>query len=192
MKKTTLYLVGTFHSSKKSKDVLKNIFTRHIFDAILTEGIDDKSCSFRKEPIIVCIILTWFWFLNRLGSEFTLINTIANRHNIPVINMDKSLNEIIDYFHKPYNNTIYLVFLLLFFKGSQNLIDLILLFILVIVIYLCYFLLRVQKFRDEFFHEKIKETKNGGLYNNILIICGKDHIEPIKRKFDVIDLNNEF
>ncbi|MCZ7392114.1 MAG: hypothetical protein ABOK23_10730 [Candidatus Methanoperedens sp.] len=110
MKKPTLYLYGTVHSSKKSKSDLSNIFNRYKIDAVLSEGVETQyQKMFQKEPFLACPYWVYFNCIKIMGSEFTLAKELANNSEIPIINMDKSLNEIIDYFHKPYINIVLII-----------------------------------------------------------------------------------
>ncbi len=209
---TTLYLAGTLHSSKKSKNTLEYIFTQYKFDVFLIESPkQSKSEWYRKEPFIFLPYLLYSSSLNKKGSEFTLADKFAKENNIPVINMDKSFDELINYFHKPYNNVVFVIIMILielflnpvlfkllpFFAGEMvyllYFVIILLSFILAEVLYFPYFVFSVTKLRDTSFYEKISEVKNNGLYTSILIICGKFHNKPIMEKFaDVKDLTNIF
>ncbi|MFZ3384943.1 MAG: hypothetical protein WA144_13555 [Candidatus Methanoperedens sp.] len=194
---TTLYLLGTFHSGKKSKGALNNIFSQYKFNAILVEGIiDHKTQLFRKEPFLIWMLKLWFWYLNKKGSEFTLTYKLAKNLNIPVINIDKSLNELIELFHRPYYTLIFIMYIILMIYTSHNLMTFILYFIMAELIYFLYFTLIIGiKLRDEIFIKRISEIIEVGLYDNILVVCGKVHAYSIKKNFInkgvvVIDLIN--
>ncbi|MBU4185097.1 MAG: hypothetical protein KKC23_02650 [Proteobacteria bacterium] len=192
--KPTIYLYGTFHSSEKSKRDIRNIFNRYKIDAVLIEGVDDRNQkTFQNEPFLAIFLWIYFKLLTKMGSEFGLAKELANKSNIYIKYMDKSENELVEYFHKPYNNIIVfliIVGILLIFNNSIILL-LSALFVLGIL-YLFYFALKTWNFREDFFYENIKETIENNPYNSVLILCGKYHTNFIKKKFDCIDLTKSF
>lgn len=179
-----LYLLGTDHISEKSKKAVTNVFTQTKFDAVLLEGVEHHKKiveSLVKEPFLFLIFKIWLSGLNRKGSENKLANKLAKENNISVFYIDRSLDELIEYFHKPYNNIINLVFILLIL--SLNYIMMALSFLLIAFYFIYHRSKIVMQFRNEFFYKKINEKIESGLYGNILFICGRDHIDFIKRKF---------
>lgn len=194
MKKPTLYLYGTFHGGKKSKSDLRNIFNRYKIDAVLSEGVKTQNQKmFQKEPFLVCPIWIYFQYLKEKGSEFDLAKELAKKSNIDFKLMDKSLNELIEYFHKPYNNIVFIIIIAGILLTFHNFILLLLIGLFMVeLFYFLYFVFKVWNWREEFFYENIKETIENKPYNSVLITCGKSHTNFIKKKFDCIDLTKSF
>lgn len=193
----SIYYLGTEHGTNKSKSAIAETFVRYKFYAVLVEGVNDNTKLFEKEPFLVWMFKLWFLYSNKRGSEFALAHKLAKDHNIPVINIDKSLNELIEHFHKPYNNIIFILILIIctFILNIYYVLlaAFIIAFIFVEGIYFGYFLSKIGiQFRDKVFNKKINEIIESSLYERILIICGKEHTNHIKKYFEVIDLTDSF
>ncbi|WAM22423.1 MAG: hypothetical protein OI717_00410 (plasmid) [Candidatus Methanoperedens sp.] len=191
---TKLSLFGTIHSSNESKTKIKKILEQHKFDALLTEGVQTKSSGwYRKEPFLIIPARLYFGWLDNLGSEFTIVDKIAKDNNIDNVNMDKSLDELVNYFHKPYYNVIFLIVIIAMIATSSNLFLIIVSFIVAEIVYSAIFAYKFINLRDNFFHEKINDVDNSEKYTNVLIICGNEHVKGIMKIFpNVEDLTNTF
>lgn len=196
MSNTKIYVIGTTHSSNKSKIRIKKAFKKYKFDIVLSEGvggIENKMAYWLKEPFLMIITQVYLLILAAQGSEFSLLAFLAKKHKIIVNNMDKSFSELINYFHRQHNYIIFLlIFIILIFflhKTPNKTLILITAYVFAEIVYFFYFVLNTGKIRNTSFFNKIDEAIKKGKHKNILVVCGRFHANCIKRKFNVIDLS---
>jgi len=197
MTRPAIYLLGTTHSSKKSKKQIKRIFERYNIDAVLSEGVKGKwnKNLLLKEPFLSVIVETYLWLLHIKGSELSLIVELAKKRNIPMYNIDVTLSEMINAFHRRYNYLIPVILLSTFYYytgqvwSTSLIIKIIMSIVMACIFYLGYFVLKTKNLRDISFIDKTNKIQKGRKYKRILIVCGHHHCQAIKEKLDVIDLS---
>lgn len=196
-----IYLLGTTHTTAKSKKQVEKALHDLKLDAVLSEGVinrlDDLTSNLLlKEPFLLPIIKFWFWVAKKRGTEFDVAEKISKEKNIYFHNIDLSLAEIINYFHKWYNSLIFIMMLFLaYILAASNphfprFFALLLFVFFAPIFYLGYFLLRVKKLRDDNFVRAIKVLSAEKKYENIIFICGKEHCQSIRNQLDVTDLTD--
>jgi len=197
MTKPNLFILGTLHSSKYSKNKLKLILDKQKFDLIFTEGVHgkpDKSLYILEPALMFFLYCIYFKILNLLGSEFRILLDYAKSNNISYHNIDYDIEDLILIFHKDYNYLVYtIIFAILYFLivHSLSILALLVVFLLSLIFYMFYFLVQTWDMRNNYFKENI-ENNLQQKFENALLVCGNLHCkfikERFKEKFNIIDV----
>lgn len=200
MSNTVIHILGTVHSSSKSKNQVREIISKDKFDAILLEGVkginEPHYSKWLNELLLILFLFFYESILKRRGSEFELAEKVAKKSNIPVYYIDLDLDYLIKKFHKWYNPFIFLFLFIIVFILMSPLIMLFGIFPAIIIhlfmadlFYFGYFAAyRTRGIRDAHFSESTKKILQENKYSKILVIFGKSHRKPFKKNFKVIDL----
>lgn len=175
-------LLGTIHTSRKSKKKISELINRNSYEIILYEGAKDKIHKkyWKKDPIICLILCIYFWALRKKGSEFAYLEKLSQNSNVKAINIDYTINKCLEIFCNFNNLVIIVLFILVIFTSKSIPFPIkILGFLLTLLGYLLYFVLSVDSKRNENFLTQINKYKKK---SNILVIVGKSHIQFLKEK----------
>ncbi|MBS3102893.1 hypothetical protein J4458_05625 [Candidatus Woesearchaeota archaeon] len=190
----TLYLLGTVHGTRKSKKRLTSFLTNNKVDIILAEGIRNHNLLnknyWKIEPFLLLVVKVYFYCLKVKGTELNLAEILAKNKGIKFVNMDMSLSQVIDTFHKKSNLLVFLfIFIMAFIITlfNKGYIPLFLKFIIAFVFaeigYLGYFAISVNNLRNKNF--KVNIISNLKNDKEILVVCGKFHSKFISKNFNV-------
>ena len=115
----TLYLLGTVHGTRKSKKRLTSFLTNNKVDIILAEGIRNHNLLnknyWKIEPFLLLVVKVYFYCLKVKGTELNLAEILAKNKGIKFVNMDMSLSQVIDTFHKKSNLLVFLFIFIMAF-----------------------------------------------------------------------------
>lgn len=197
---TQVYLLGTTHFTKKSKEQVKKVFENYKIDLILSEGVWGKLKikEWIRDPFLSICIRVYFFISKIWSNEFYILEKISKDKKIPFRNIDKNINELFNYFYRRYNPIIFILIFLglkIFYESYKikNISPVIISLLMTFMIYFVYFVIKTGSIRNESFSEKINNTIKKKDYRNILIVCGKLHCGPIKKRFkNVIRLDKKY
>jgi len=196
-KKCKIYLLGTTHISKISLNRIRASVSKYKPAAIFSEGIKGGMTKkdIIKEPFLFVIIKIYFCLVKIMGRKAQTIKDVAQEYKIPQHNIDLTLSELINFFHKWYNYFISAILIGIFssfifsskFSGFPFYLRLLLFIFIPCAIYFFYFIEKTMDIRNKSFVDKTKKFILQYKYETALIFCGKTHSKEIKEPLKAID-----
>lgn len=187
-----IFIIGTNHLSQKIGANISKIFDENKFSVVFREGVHgDLKRAFLQNPLLGSCITPWFAITAKFGKDFSTAEKEANSRNIPIINVDMSLNELIDAW-KPLGRWFIspgvFAFASLFLPLGLP-IRLMIAAPLAVSSHFGYFVYDTLKIRNAHWVEQIKKQFTKDSEGNALIVCGGMHVSDLAKRLNAADFN---